>query len=54
MKKKQNRDMNKAIQLLEELVYQADEDCPHDCRTIHFTNALEEASEFIKEYKNRQ
>lgn len=44
--------MEKAIKLLEELVYQADEDCPHDCRTMHFTNALEEASEFIKEYKN--
>ena len=52
MKKKQNREMEKAIKLLAELVDQADEDCPHDCRTIHFTNILEEASEFVKEYKN--
>lgn len=44
--------MEKAIKLLEELVYQADEDCPHECRTRHFINALEEASEFIMEYKN--
>jgi len=49
---KHNQEMEKAIRLLEELVNQADEDCPHDCRTMHFTNALEEASEFIKEYKN--
>jgi len=52
MKKKQNKDMEKAIKLLAELVDQADEDCPHDCRSIHFMNALEEASEFIKEYRN--
>ena len=52
MKKKQNKAMEKAIKLLSELVDQADEDCPHDCRTIHFNNALEEASEFVKEYKN--
>ena len=51
-KKMQNKDMEKAIQLLDELVFQADEDCPHDCRTIHFTNILEEASEFVKEYRN--
>ena len=51
-KKMQNKDMEKAIKLLAELVDQADEDCPHDCRTIHFTNILEEASEFVKEYKN--
>jgi hypothetical protein len=44
--------MEKAIRLLEELVNQADEDCPQDCRTMHFSNALEEAIEFIKEYKN--
>jgi antitoxin component HigA of HigAB toxin-antitoxin module len=49
---KHNQEMEKAIRLLEELVNQADEDCPHDYRTMHFTNALEEASEFIKEYKN--
>lgn len=46
--------MEKAIRLLEELVNQADEDCPHDCRTMHFNNALEEASEFVKEYKNQK
>jgi len=49
---KHNQGMEKAIKILEELVIQADEDCPHDCRTIHFVNALEEASEFIMEYKN--
>jgi len=49
---KHNQGMEKAIRLLEELVNQADEDCPQDCRTIHFVNALEEASEFIMEYKN--
>jgi hypothetical protein len=49
---KHNQEMEKAIRLLEELVVQADEDCPHDCRTMHFVNALEEASEFIMEYKN--
>jgi len=49
---KHNQEMEKAIRLLEELVNQADEDCPHDCRTMHFVNALEEASEFIMEYKN--
>ena len=42
----------KAIKILEELVIQADEDCPQDCRTMHFTNALEQASEFIMEHKN--
>ena len=46
--------MEKAIRLMEELAIQADEDCPHDCRTIHFMNALEEASEFIKEYRNQK
>ena len=49
---KHNREMEKAIRLMEELAIQADEDCPHDCRTMHFSNALEEAIEFIKEYKN--
>ena len=49
---KHNQEMEKAIKLLEELIIQADEDCPHDCRTMHFVNALEEASEFIMEYKN--
>jgi hypothetical protein len=49
---KHNQEMEKAIKILEELVNQADEDCPHDCRTMHFVNALEEASEFIMEYKN--
>ncbi len=49
---KHNQEMEKAIKLLEELVNQADEDCPQDCRTMHFVNALEEATEFIMEYKN--
>jgi len=49
---KHNQEMEKAIKILEELVNQADEDCPQDCRTMHFINALEEASEFIMEYKN--
>jgi len=49
---KHNQEMEKAIKLLEELVNQADEDCPQDCRTMHFINALEEASQFIMEYKN--
>jgi hypothetical protein len=49
---KHNQGMEKAIRLLEELVNQADEDCPQDCRTMHFVNALEEASEFVMEYKN--
>jgi L-lactate utilization protein LutB len=49
---KHNQEMEKAIKILEELVNQADEDCPQDCRTMHFVNALEEASEFIMEYKN--
>jgi L-lactate utilization protein LutB len=49
---KYNQKMEKAIKILEELVNQADEDCPQDCRTMHFVNALEEASEFIMEYKN--
>ena len=49
---KHNQEMEKAIKLLEELVNQADEDCPQDCRTMHFVNALEEASEFIMEHKN--
>ena len=54
MKKTQNKRMKKAIQLLEELVYQADEDCPTECRTRHFEDILLEASEFVKEYKNQQ
>ena len=37
---KHNKEMEKAIRLLEELVNQADEDCPQDCRTMHFVNAL--------------
>jgi L-lactate utilization protein LutB len=49
---KHNQEMEKAIKILEELLNQADEDCPQDCRTMHFVNALEEASEFIMEYKN--
>jgi len=49
---KHNQEMEKAIKILEELVNQADEDCPQDCRTMHFVNALEEASQFIMEYKN--
>jgi L-lactate utilization protein LutB len=49
---KHNQEMEKAIRLLEELINQADEDCPQDCRTMHFVNALEEASEFVMEYKN--
>ena len=47
-----NREMDKVIKILEELVIQADENCPQDCRTMHFTNALEQASEFIMEHKN--
>ena len=47
-----NKEMDEAIKILEELVIQADEDCPQDCRTMHFTNALEQASEFIMEHKN--
>jgi hypothetical protein len=47
-----NKEMDKAIKILEELVIQADEDCPQDCRTMHFVNALEQASEFIMEHKN--
>jgi hypothetical protein len=47
-----NKEMDKAIKILEELVIQADEDCPQDCRTMHFVNALEKASEFIMEHKN--
>lgn len=47
-----NKEMDKAIKILEELVIQADEDCPQDCRTMHFINALEQASEFIMEHKN--
>ena len=47
-----NKEMDKAIKILEELVTQADEDCTQDCRTMHYVNALEEASEFIMEYKN--
>jgi predicted Zn-dependent protease with MMP-like domain len=54
MKKTQNKRMKKAIQLLEELVYQADEDCPQECRTRHFSDILLEASEFVKECKNQQ
>jgi hypothetical protein len=53
-KKMQNKDMEKAIQLLDELVFQADEDCPQECRTRHFTDILLEASEFVKEYKNQK
>ena len=49
---KYNKEMDKAIKILEELVIQADEDCPQDCRTMHFVNALEQASEFIMEHKN--
>ena len=49
---KHNQEMEKAIKILEELVNQADEDCPQDCRTMHFVNALEQASEFIMEHKN--
>ena len=47
-----NKEMDKAIKILEELVIQADEDCPQDCRTMHFVNALEQASEFIMEHNN--
>lgn len=47
-----NKEMDKAIKILEELVIQADEDCPQDCRTMHFVDALEQASEFIMEHKN--
>ena len=47
-----NKEMDKAIKILEELFIQADEDCPQDCRTMHFVNALEQASEFIMEHKN--
>jgi hypothetical protein len=47
-----NKEMDKAIKILEELVIQADEDCPQDCRTMHFVNALEQASEFVMEHKN--
>jgi len=54
MKKKQNKDMEKAIQLLDELVFQADEDCPIECRSRHFQDILSEASEFVKEYKNQK
>jgi len=50
----QNKVMEKAIQLLDELVFQADEDCPHECRSRHLQNILLEASEFIKEYKNQK
>tara|TARA_R110000751_G_scaffold235329_1_gene336781 strand:+ start:439 stop:588 length:150 start_codon:yes stop_codon:yes gene_type:complete len=42
--------MNKAIELLKELVVQVDEDCPNEYRTRHLRDCMSEVYEFIKEY----
>jgi hypothetical protein len=41
--------LQKALELLDELFQQADEDCPQENRSRHFVDTFEEAEEFLVE-----
>ena len=41
--------LDKALELLNELFQQADEDCPQENRSRHFVDTFEETEEFLVE-----
>ena len=43
--------LKKALELLSDMVEQADQDCPGDCRTKHFRSTMEECVTFLVEEK---
>ena len=43
----QNPQFRKALELLDELFQQADEDTPSDCRSRHFRDTMEEVEDFL-------
>jgi hypothetical protein len=44
----------KALELLDELFQQADEDCPQENRSRHFVDTLEETEDFLVEQGIRE
>lgn len=44
--------LEKAVELLRNMVTQADEDTPSEFRTDHFRDALGDSYEFIEAYDN--
>ena len=40
--------LKEVLQALADLACQADEDCPQECRTDHFNEALAEAKRLVK------
>lgn len=43
--------LDKCVELLAQMMSQADEDTPHECRTRHFEETMLEAHDFITEYR---
>ena len=43
--------LDESVDILAELMSQADEDTPHDCRTRHFDESMMTAHDFIKKYR---
>lgn len=43
----------RAVNLLNDLFDQADEDTPQDCRTRHFEDTMSDVEEFLLEIKER-
>tara|TARA_B100000579_G_C22846492_1_gene864718 strand:- start:5008 stop:5205 length:198 start_codon:yes stop_codon:yes gene_type:complete len=43
--------LNKAVDLLSEMVCQADEDTPGEYRTKHFRQQMDECIDFINDYR---
>tara|TARA_R100001198_G_scaffold45544_1_gene25252 strand:+ start:529 stop:693 length:165 start_codon:yes stop_codon:yes gene_type:complete len=47
--------LKKAIELLDEMVCQADEDTPNEYRTKHFRNCMSDCIDFLeKHYKENE
>lgn len=46
--------LDKALELLNELFEQTDEDCPQDYRTRHLVDTMEEVEQFLVDNKIRR
>jgi len=45
--------LDEGVDILAELMSQADEDTPHQCRTRHFDETMMTAHDFIKKYREQ-
>ena len=46
--------LDKAVSLLSDMVFQADEDTPSEYRTKHFRECMEDCIEFLNELEEEQ